>query len=312
MRSLGQREDGTEIGAWVLVADPDAWDLVATEADPGGAASSDSGADTDRADSDSDGEDRGNDTDEVERWELTNVDCAPLMRAGDPCIIWVTPSAGSDTGGGLWAVGELLGAAFDEDRCTFVEVSVQRLATPVPPATFRRDPDLATVEVLDHDGTGNPLTLTPHEYAEIEAHLDELDLWPEDPETDALLDAAERAALASLENLGWSLEEDDESGSLIATKGELEREVFVAVATEDDGFVLGVEELDELLWDGDPLLLVVVDFVDADPDDEELDGNAIEPVADAPPAAEVIKVDESWTPNEDDYDRRTQIYRVRS
>lgn len=300
MRSLGQRTDGTEIGAWVLVADPDAWDLERTDqdgSDAGGGAAE--GAD-----------------DEIETWALTNVACAPLMRAGDPCLIWVTPSTSSDTDGGLWAVGELLGEAFDEDRATYVEVSVQRLSTPVPPSAFRRDPDLAAVEVLDHEGTGNPLTVTPHEYAEIEAHLDELDLWPDDPDTDALLDAAERAALASLENLGWSLEEDDDSGSLIATKGELEREVFVAIATEEDGFVLGVEELDELLWDGEPLLLVVVDFVDVeDAAEEPLDANTIDgspATGEAPPTAEVTKVDDSWTPKEADYDRRTQVYRVRA
>ncbi len=282
MRTLGQREDGTEIGAWVLVADPDAWDLDGTEDDI-----------------------------EIERWPLTNDAYAPLMRAGDPCVIWVTPSTSSDTGGGLWAVGELAGEAFDEARSTYVEVSVHRLRTPVPPQTFRNDPDLAAIEVLDHDGAGNPLTLTPHEYAEIEDHLDELDLWPDDPETDALLDAAEDAALASLENLGWSLEDGDE-GALLATKGEVQREVFVAIATEEDGFILGVEELDELLWDGDPLLLVVVEFVDREGGDGDGGGGGGGGGADAQdPPPEVIKVDEHWVPTEADYDRRTQIYHLR-
>jgi hypothetical protein len=286
MRNLGQREDGTEIGAWVLVADPDAWDL--------------------------DGTGEGL---EIERWAITNDECAPMMRAGDPCVVWVTPSTSSDTAGGLWAVGELAGEAFDEDRTTYVEVSVQRLSTPVPPQTFRNDPDLATVEVLDHDGPGNPLTLTPHEYAEIEDHLDELDLWPSDPETDALLDAAEDAALASLENLGWSLE-DGEEGALLATKEDLQREVFVAIATEEDGFILGVEELDELLWDGDPLLLVVVEFADDDTGTGadagaavEADGSEAEPTASSD-RPQVIKVDENWVPAEADYDRRTQLYRL--
>ncbi len=318
MRTLGQREDGTEIGAWVLVADPDAWDLDGADDTATGPETGDAAAAAENEPDEETSDGTGTETAvaaeiEIERWAITNDVFAPMMRAGDPCVIWVTPSAGSDTRGGLWAVGELAGEAFDEDRATFVEVAVQRLVAPVSPQTFRNDPDLATVEVLDHDGPGNPLTLTPHEYAEIEDHLDELELWPADPETDALLDAAEAAALASLENLGWSLE-DSEDGALVATKEEVQREVFVAIATEVDGFILGVEELDELLWDGDPLLLVIVELVD-----EQVVEDGAAPSTDGTDAgadakttverAQVIKVDPDWAPDEADYDRRTQLYR---
>lgn len=259
MRTLGRLDDGTEIGAWLLVADPDTWDTAAFVGD---------------------GED-------IEQWPLDDETRAAMVHPGDPCVVWVTGAVGSDIASGLWAIGEITDRP---DAAHVVEIDVQLFGDPIPASVFAADDRFAGAEVFGDPPRGNPQVLTPDQYAYIEDHLDAGDLWPADPELDALLDEAEDIALARLEQLGWSIEENDDPPTLMASRDGIETEVFLAVVTGGDGFVLGVEEFDELLWEGEGVLLVVVSF-------------------ESDESAEVLTVEERWVPTEDRFDRRTQRYR---
>ncbi len=282
MRSIGHLRDGTPIGAWLLKAHPDVWDIIGF-IDAGG---------------------------QIDSWSLTDSYRVELMAPGDPCVLWITGAEGADPTPGLWAIGEITTEPYeatseddgfwpsDEERTKrtlHIGVDLQVLPEPIARGVLADDPRFADAEIFRAPRMGSPLALTPAMYDALETHLDENDLWPDEHEAEAILAEAEEVAAAHLLDLGWALDERDEPPYLTASREDRELEVLVAPTSVGTEFVLGVGEFDELIeeLDEDGLLLVVVVF----PDDED----------DLPTIAQVT---EGWRPDPARYDRRTQIHQA--
>ncbi len=282
MRSIGHLRDGTPIGAWLLKAHPDVWDVVGF-LEAGG---------------------------EIESWSLTDSYRVELMAPGDPCVLWMTGAEGADPPAGLWAIGEITTEPYegtseddgfwpsDEERTRrtlHIGVDLAFLPEPIPRHVLADDPRFEGAEIFRAPRMGSPLALTPAMYEALEQHLDDHDLWPDEHEAEAILAEAEEVAVGHLVDLGWQVDERDEPPYLSAARDGLELEVLVAPTAVASEFVLGVSEFDELVADLDDhgLLLVVVVF----PDDED----------DLPTIAQVR---EGWRPDPDRYDRRTQLHQA--
>lgn len=291
LRSIARLSDDREVGAWMLTADLAEWDVDELTA-------------------------LG---DDVENWRFDNPnERIALMKAGDPCVLWAYGTADGQKVAGLWAIGEITSAPWeardgdagedddaaeadeaeaDEDddwdeRDVYVDIDLQFFADPIPRTVLQADKRFGKAVILHRPDTAAPLPLTPGEYAFIEEYLDANGLWPDDPESDAVLDDAEAAAIAHLESLGMTVEQRDEPPYLIATKDGDEAEVLIAPTTSADEFVLGAAEFDDLSGEDEGSLLVVVVFGED---------------TDEPRVAHVI---DAWHPSADRYDRATQIHRV--
>ena len=298
LRTIARLADGTEVGAWMLTADLAEWDLDELLA-------------------------MG---DEVESWRFdSDNERIALMKAGDPCVLWVYGVRDGQKVAGLWAIGEITGEPWEsaeddvegdepdadagsngsagsvadpsddddwDETDVYIDLDLQFFDEPIPRAVLQADKRFGKAVILHRPDTDDPIPLTPAEYAFIEEHLDANGLWPDDPESDAILDDAEAAAIAHLESLGLTVEQLDEPPYLVAIKDGAEIEVLIAPTTSPDEFVLGAAEFDDLVAEPAGSMLVVVVFGEADQE---------------PHVAHVV---DDWHPDADRYDRATQLHRV--
>jgi len=316
-RAIARLADGTDVGAWMLKADIADWDL----------------------------DDLIGLGQEIDAWTFEDRnERVSLMKAGDPCVLWVYGNLHGEKVAGLWAIGELGSAPWtaadlaaadandanapslaaiaadasevedddddwdedDEDE-VYVDIDLQFLSEPIPRATLQADKRFGKAVILHRPDTVDPVPLTPVEYAFIEEFLDANGLWPDDPESDAVLDDAEDAAIEHLESLGFTVDQRDEPPYLVAIKEGVEVEVLIAPTTSPNDFVLGAAEFDDLQAEADPLLLVVVVFgTDDAADDATGDGATGDGAAGGAPR--VAHVVENWRPDPARYDRSTQLH----
>lgn len=159
---IGRTPGGYEIGAWILKARPDVWDIAGwlRSDEPAGS------------------------------WRLADSGRVELLAPGQRCFLWITGPASARLTPGVWAAGEITGVVehrdgdLDDPRWTdhdaqrqsrpFVPVDLTRLAEPIPRAELRHDPRFAMAEILRAPRVGNPVVVTPEE-------LDVLDEWLDGP-----------------------------------------------------------------------------------------------------------------------------------
>lgn len=155
-RGVASLRDGTEVGAWLLKANPAIWDIGTALRE---------GTDLDW-------------------WRMARSYRNDLVATGHPCVMWVT-HGDRRVGSGVWALGAVTGPV-DED-CgdpddplwrdeaarrqlrPRLPVRLEVLSRPVLRAAFAADPRLHHAEVLRVPRIGNPAVLTPDEW---EALLD--------------------------------------------------------------------------------------------------------------------------------------------
>jgi hypothetical protein len=136
---------GVEIGAWMLKANPDVWDVLGHLA-------------AGRV---------------IDEWGVADGYRAALMTPGDRCFLWVTGPRNATWTPGVWAAGTVTGRpvhAGERGRLR-VDLDVHGLRPPLPRAELKADPRFAMAEVLRVPRMGNPLILTPGEVAAIDDHL---------------------------------------------------------------------------------------------------------------------------------------------
>jgi EVE domain len=157
---IGRTPGGHDIGAWILKARPDMWDIAGWLAgdEPAGS------------------------------WRLADGPRVDLLAPGQRCFLWVTGTANARLTPGVWAAGVITGEVFvqagdlDDPRWTdrvaqrqerpFVPLDLDRLTGPIPRAELRADPRFAMSEILRAPRVGNPVVVTP-------AELEVLDEWLE-------------------------------------------------------------------------------------------------------------------------------------
>lgn len=291
-------KNGTEVGAWMLTINPEVWDVIeyATMAEP------------------------------ITTFRLTDGPRVDLMEPGDECVLWVLGKPRHNFRPGVWAIGEVTEEAWDnrgddddefwldeDERLKerpYLGVNLRFLPEPVPTSVFAEDPAFADAEILHQPKIGNPLVLRPHEYAVVTGFLDNNDLWPDDPELDALLDAADALATSRLEADGWTIDEHDEPPYLTATRDGVTREVFIAATTSGPRFPFGPEEYDAMEADGEARVLVVVAIPDDEGDpDPEANGNGNgDGSGTSRDDVQVVAVHEAWRPVRELYNRTSQLH----
>ena len=90
-----------------------------------------------------------------------------LMRAGRPCLLWVSGRAAP----GVHAVGILAGGPGEGDGGAEVAVDLTLLAEPVPRAELLADPVAAGAEVLRMPAGSNPSWLSAGQFAVVRARV---------------------------------------------------------------------------------------------------------------------------------------------
>jgi hypothetical protein len=86
-----------------------------------------------------------------------------LMRAGQPCLLWVS---GRDRPG-VHALGQLTGEVTEDGGSPTVPVAFTLLGQPVPRAALLADPATRDAEVLRMPAGSNPSWLSPAQYAAV-------------------------------------------------------------------------------------------------------------------------------------------------
>ncbi|RBY88260.1 hypothetical protein [Blastococcus sp. TF02A-26] len=90
-----------------------------------------------------------------------------LMRAGDPCLLWVS----GRTAPGVHAVGVLADGPAEATGGPEVALDLTLLADPVPRAELLADPVAAGAEVLRMPAGSNPSWLSPDQFAVVRARV---------------------------------------------------------------------------------------------------------------------------------------------
>jgi hypothetical protein len=86
-----------------------------------------------------------------------------LMRAGQPCLLWVS---GRDRPG-VHALGRITGEVAEDDGGPTVPVAFTLLSRPVPRAALLADPATCGAEVLRMPAGSNPSWLSAGQYAAV-------------------------------------------------------------------------------------------------------------------------------------------------
>ena len=158
---IGRTSGGYDIGAWILKARPDMWDIAGWLAgdEPAGS------------------------------WRLADGPRVDLLAPGQRCFLWVTGPARARLTPGVWATGTITGEVFvqagdlDDPRWTdrqaqrqerpFVPVELERFTEPISRTELRADPRFALSEILRAPRVGNPVVVTPGELAVLDEWLDD-------------------------------------------------------------------------------------------------------------------------------------------
>ena len=158
-RRIAELRDGTPVAAWVLKARPSLWDIGTALL---------TGV-------------------ELDWWRLAPTYRAELVRAGHPCVLWVT-RGDARFGSGGWAGGRVTGDPVDEvgdpDDPLWRDEGAQRQVRPRIPVELevledpvRREeleshPALHRTEILRVPRIGNPAALTPPEWTALQGLLE--------------------------------------------------------------------------------------------------------------------------------------------
>ncbi len=136
---------GVEIGAWMLKANPDVWDVLGHLA-------------AGRV---------------IDSWGVADGYRAELMTPGDRCFVWVTGPRGASWTPGIWAAGVVVARPEPtrQRRRLRVGLDVHGLHPPLARSELRADARFAMAEVLRVPRMGNPLVLSPGEVAAVDDHL---------------------------------------------------------------------------------------------------------------------------------------------
>jgi hypothetical protein len=145
--------DGTEVGGWLLKANPQVWD-IATAIERGV---------------------------ELDWWRLRPSYRVNLVLPGQPCSLWITASSAHPAG--LWAIGEIRGVpeldvgdpednlwcdevAQREER-PYVAVHLELLSAPLLAVDLRSDPRLSRAEIFRAPRMGSPLAWSVEEWSAV-------------------------------------------------------------------------------------------------------------------------------------------------
>ncbi len=148
---LRHLRDGSVVGAWVLKASPAIWDIGAAL----------------------------DEQVDLDWWRLAPSYRVALVRAGDPCAMWVT-KGDPRVSSGFWAVGTVVGEPFEdvgdpEDTLwrdeharrqvrPRVPIQMEVLETPIERDAVLADPRLRRTEIVRVPRIGNPAAMTPEEW----------------------------------------------------------------------------------------------------------------------------------------------------
>lgn len=145
--------DGSPVGAWLLKANPQVWDVIGAL-------------------------ERG---DGLDRWRLAWSYRVDLVDVGHPCVLWVTGAATAAHSAGIWATGTVTScpeARADDptdpgwrdgagrlDTRPYVAVQLRVLPAVLARRELAADPRFAGSEIFRSPRMGSPLALTPSEWA---------------------------------------------------------------------------------------------------------------------------------------------------
>lgn len=145
---LPELRDGTRVAAWLFKANPGVWDVL--DALYAGAS--------------------------IDTWRLTPSYRTGLLAPGHPCVLWVTRDPAVSRTPGVFAVGRLTTAAYDDvgdpdddrwfDRAAAREVrphvgtDMEVLDPPITAEELREDPRWRGEEVFRAPRMGSPLAVT--------------------------------------------------------------------------------------------------------------------------------------------------------
>ncbi|CAN5549309.1 hypothetical protein BH10ACT3_BH10ACT3_08350 [soil metagenome] len=152
---IARLRDGSPVGAWMLKAQPDVWDIGSALRD---------GV-------------------ELDSWRLAPSYRAELVHVGHPCVLWIT-RGDNRVPSGVWAIGEVTGEpdldVGDPDDDLWRDARARRELRPMVPVRLRAlrrgvskeliraDPRLASIEMFRVPRMGNPAALTPEEWWALE------------------------------------------------------------------------------------------------------------------------------------------------
>lgn len=153
MKSLPLLRDGTPVAAWLFKANPLVWDVL-------DALRSGAGIDT---------------------WRMTPSYRTALLAPGQACVLWITRDPAVPATPGVFAIGTLTTATFDDmgdpddprwfDRAAAREVrphvgtELAVLEVPIPASELREDPRWNAEEVFRAPRMGSPLAVTPEAWS---------------------------------------------------------------------------------------------------------------------------------------------------
>ena len=155
MSEIGHLRSGTPIGAWLLKAHRDVWDVVGAM----------------RA-----GE-------PIDSWPLVASYRLEMMAPGQRCVLWLTGSDRDDPPPGIYAAGVTTGVPevrlSDEDRLPrpHIDVELTVLRTPILRSELWADPRFECTEIRVAGRVSSPGVLTPTEVAAIADQMDGVPGW---------------------------------------------------------------------------------------------------------------------------------------
>lgn len=155
VRPIAHLRNGTAVAAWMFKAKPEIWDVIgaieAIHADPGAP--------------------------RIDSWQMAASYRVGLVRAGQPCVLWVTGGRHAATTG-VWGIGEVtrspeLDPMSEEGRPRYdVGIELELATVAVPLVELAVDERFAHAEIIRAPRVSSPVALTATEFEAIE------DAWP--------------------------------------------------------------------------------------------------------------------------------------
>jgi len=143
------------VAAWLFKANPDVWDVVAALGNGIGLGS----------------------------WRMAPSYRTGLVGPRHPCALWLTGPATASATPGVWAVGEVTSAPYDDagdpdddlwidegarrQVRPHVDVDLRVLDDPIPRSELRADPRFIGCEILTAPRVASPVAVSPGEWAVI-------------------------------------------------------------------------------------------------------------------------------------------------